>query len=52
MSEEDSEFWLKVSQLALGKIWDNPVDDVYYELFQAKEGDNDGHGDLRAGNGH
>jgi hypothetical protein len=35
-SSEDSEeavFWLKLTERAFKKIWDNPKDDVYGELL-------------------
>jgi hypothetical protein len=33
-SNESAEFWLKVSEESLDKIWDNPEDDVYEELLE------------------
>ena len=30
---DDSEFWIKASQSALDKIWDNAEDNVYAELL-------------------
>jgi hypothetical protein len=29
---DETDFWLKVSQPALEKVWDNDEDDVYAEL--------------------
>lgn len=31
----DNEFWLRVSELSLNLIWDNPEDDIYEELLNA-----------------
>ena len=31
---EDAEFWWKVSESSLAKIWDNTEDDVYAELLK------------------
>jgi len=32
--EEDTQFWSRVSQVALDTIWDNAGDDVYAELLK------------------
>ena len=29
LPDDDAEFWSKVSQISLDRIWDNPGDDVY-----------------------
>jgi len=34
LSEEDPQFWLKSSQSALDRVWDNNEDDVYAQLLQ------------------
>lgn len=33
-SPEETNFWLQVSQVSLGKIWDNGEDNVYEELLK------------------
>jgi hypothetical protein len=33
--DEETQFWLGVSQSALDTIWDNEEDDVYAELLKA-----------------
>jgi hypothetical protein len=32
--DDESQFWLGVSQVALDAIWDNPEDDVYAQLLE------------------
>lgn len=32
--EEESEFWLKASQISLDKVWDSAEDDVYAGLLE------------------
>jgi hypothetical protein len=32
--DDDAEFWLKMSQITLDRIWDNAEDDVYAELLE------------------
>jgi len=32
--DDESRFWLGVSQIALDAIWDNPEDDVYAQLLE------------------
>lgn len=32
--EEKDDFWLKASERAFKKIWDNPRDDIYAELLE------------------
>jgi len=34
LSEEDPQFWLKSSQSALDRVWDNTEDDVYAQLLE------------------
>lgn len=35
LTEEDEiQFWLRSSETALTKVWDNPEDDVYAQLLQ------------------
>ncbi len=34
LSEEDPQFWLKSSQSALDRVWDNNEDDVYAQLVE------------------
>jgi len=34
LSEEDPQFWLKSSQSALDRVWDNNEDDVYAQLLE------------------
>ena len=34
LPEEESEFWLRDSQVSLDKVWDNTEDDVYAELLK------------------
>ncbi len=34
LSEKDPQFWLKSSQSALDRVWDNNEDDVYAQLLQ------------------
>jgi hypothetical protein len=31
--KEEADFWLKLTERAFKKIWDNPQDDVYAELL-------------------
>lgn len=33
LPDEENEFWLETSQVALDAIWDNPDDDVYARLL-------------------
>jgi len=33
--ETNSDFWQKVSETALAKIWDNLEDDIYERLLEA-----------------
>ncbi|MGR3179673.1 MAG: hypothetical protein ACUZ8E_16650 [Candidatus Anammoxibacter sp.] len=32
--ENDSQFWVKSSQISLDTIWDNTEDDIYEQLLQ------------------
>lgn len=32
--EEESDFWVRASELSLAEIWDNPQDDVYAKLLE------------------
>jgi predicted DNA-binding antitoxin AbrB/MazE fold protein len=34
LQDEEAEFWLHVSQVALGSVWDNDEDDIYAELLE------------------
>ncbi|GAB4460106.1 MAG: hypothetical protein Fur0044_52560 [Anaerolineae bacterium] len=34
LPDEQDEFWQKVSQTSLDKIWDNAEDDIYEELLK------------------
>jgi hypothetical protein len=34
LPEDKDEFWLKVSQASLDRIWNNAEDDVYEELLK------------------
>lgn len=34
LPEEESEFWLRASQVSLDKVWDNTEDDIYAELLK------------------
>jgi hypothetical protein len=34
LSDDEADFWLRVSQKALDAVWNNPEDDVYAELLQ------------------
>lgn len=34
LPEDQTEFWLKISQISLDRIWDNAEDDVYEELLK------------------
>jgi hypothetical protein len=34
LPEDDSEFWLAVSESALKAVWDNEEDDVYADLLK------------------
>jgi hypothetical protein len=34
LPDEDTQFWLHTSQVALDTIWDNPEDDVYAQLLE------------------
>ena len=31
---DENDFWLAASESALGKIWDNPEDDIYEQLLE------------------
>ena len=33
-ADNESEFWLKTSQVSLDKIWDNTEDEVYAQLLK------------------
>ena len=32
--EEESQFWLKVSQISLDNVWNNTEDNIYAELLE------------------
>lgn len=32
--EEETDFWLRASELSLAEIWDNPQDDEYAKLLE------------------
>lgn len=32
--DDDTEFWMKVSEVSLNAIWDNDEDDIYGELLK------------------
>lgn len=34
LPDDNAEFWVKMSQASLDKIWDNPADDVYEKLLE------------------
>lgn len=34
LPEEESEFWLRASELSLAEIWNNPQDDEYAKLLE------------------
>jgi hypothetical protein len=34
LPNDNGEFWLRVSEESLDKIWDNPEDDIYEELLE------------------
>ncbi len=34
LSDDESEFWLRTSQVSLDAIWDNAEDDVYGQLLK------------------
>lgn len=34
LPEEDAEFWLRVSEVSLAEVWDNPQDDEYAKLLE------------------
>ncbi len=34
LPDDQDDFWLKVSQASLDKIWDNTEDDVYEKLLE------------------
>lgn len=34
LPDDNAEFWVKMSQTSLDKIWDNPADDVYEKLLE------------------
>ncbi|MDA2939224.1 hypothetical protein MYX75_13305 [Acidobacteria bacterium AH-259-A15] len=34
LSDDESEFWLRTSQVSLDAIWDNAEDDVYAQLLK------------------
>jgi predicted DNA-binding antitoxin AbrB/MazE fold protein len=34
LPDEETEFWLSASQVALDTLWDNPEDDVYGQLLK------------------
>ena len=31
---DESQFWLKTSQISLDTVWNNPADDVYAQLLK------------------
>ena len=33
-NRDEKDFWLKIGQLSLGRVWDNIEDDVYEELIK------------------
>ena len=34
LPDDEAEFWHKVSQRSLNKVWDNSEDDIYAELLE------------------
>ncbi|NEP79238.1 MAG: hypothetical protein F6K17_02935 [Okeania sp. SIO3C4] len=34
ISDDESEFWLRASQISLNSVWDNSEDDIYGELLK------------------
>jgi hypothetical protein len=34
LPDDETEFWLSVSQVSLNSVWDNDEDDIYAELLQ------------------
>jgi hypothetical protein len=34
LPEDQAEFWLKISQISLDRVWDNAEGDVYEELLE------------------
>lgn len=34
LPDDNAEFWVKMSEASLDKIWDHPADDVYEKLLE------------------
>lgn len=34
LPDETTLFWMRTSQIALDKVWDNPEDDIYAQLLE------------------